>query len=160
ACANLLSVFEASLRLLHPVMPFITEEIWHAIYDGKPPLKSIALAQFPLVGAADPDPPGVLTGEEALDHLNFVTLQDLIVSVRQLRVDLKVENKEKVPILVFAHDRETWNLIEQNRSAVERLANVSSITEASQSQARQAPARSTARFDVHVVYERKIDVAA
>ena len=44
---NLVSLFEASLRLLHPVMPFITEEIWHAIYDGKPPLKSIALAAYP-----------------------------------------------------------------------------------------------------------------
>ena len=47
ACGNLVSLFEASLRLLHPVMPFITEEIWHAIYDGKPPLKSMALAAYP-----------------------------------------------------------------------------------------------------------------
>ncbi len=43
ACANLVNLFDASLRLLHPVMPFITEEIWQAMYDGKPPLKSIAL---------------------------------------------------------------------------------------------------------------------
>ena len=47
ACANLVNLFEASLRLLHPVMPFITEEIWQAMYDGKPPLKSIALAAYP-----------------------------------------------------------------------------------------------------------------
>src|SRR5207247_6590753 len=40
ACANLVSLFEASLRLLHPAMPFITEEIWHAMYEGKTPLKS------------------------------------------------------------------------------------------------------------------------
>src|SRR6185437_13618306 len=46
-CGNLVALFEASLRLLHPIMPFITEEIWHAIYEGKPPLKSIALAHFP-----------------------------------------------------------------------------------------------------------------
>ncbi len=50
ACTNLVNLFEASLRLLHPVMPFITEEIWHAIYDGKPPLKSIALAAYPRSG--------------------------------------------------------------------------------------------------------------
>ena len=36
ACRNLMNLFDASLRLLHPVMPFITEEIWQAIYDGKP----------------------------------------------------------------------------------------------------------------------------
>src|SRR5258706_11737234 len=47
ACENLAGLFEASLRLLHPVMPFITEEIWQAMYDGKPPVKSIALAAFP-----------------------------------------------------------------------------------------------------------------
>ena len=50
ACTNLVNLFDASLRLLHPVMPFITEEIWHAMYDGKPPLKSIALANYPQCG--------------------------------------------------------------------------------------------------------------
>ena len=37
ACANLVNLFDASLRLLHPVMPFITEEIWQAMYEGKAP---------------------------------------------------------------------------------------------------------------------------
>ena len=46
ACGNLVRLFEASLRLLHPVMPFITEEIWHAIYDGAPPVKSLAIARI------------------------------------------------------------------------------------------------------------------
>ncbi len=50
ACANLVNLFDASLRLLHPVMPFITEEIWQAMYEGKPPLKSIALAAYPQAG--------------------------------------------------------------------------------------------------------------
>ena len=53
ACKNLVSLFEASIRLLHPVMPFITEEIWHALYDGKPPLKSVALAPYPVSGFFD-----------------------------------------------------------------------------------------------------------
>src|SRR5437588_267216 len=47
ACGNLVSLFEAALRLLHPIMPFITEEIWQAIYEGRPPVRSIALAAYP-----------------------------------------------------------------------------------------------------------------
>ena len=39
AYANLISIFEGALRMLSPFMPFITEEIWHAVYDGKPPLE-------------------------------------------------------------------------------------------------------------------------
>ena len=49
ALTTLVAVFEASLRLLSPFMPFLTEEIWHAVYDGNPPAKSIALTRFPQV---------------------------------------------------------------------------------------------------------------
>jgi valyl-tRNA synthetase len=151
ACANLVNLFEASLRLLHPVMPFITEEIWHAIYDGKPPLKSIALAAYP---AAD---------EKQVDlgaETEMAILQDLIVSVRNLRAELKVEPKVKVPIEVFAHEPEIRAMLERNLTAIERLAGVEKVTFVEASLEKVPGARSTSRFDVHVVYEKKIDVAA
>jgi valyl-tRNA synthetase len=151
ACANLLGVFEGALRLLHPVMPFITEEIWHAIYDGNPPLKSIALAAFP---QAD---------DQQLDlaaETDMAILQDLIVSVRNSRAELKVEPKIKVPIQVFTHDPGIRQLVEQNRGSVERLGSIEKIEFVESSLAKLAGARHTARFDVHVIYERKIDVAA
>ncbi len=47
ALTTLVQVFEAALRLLSPFMPFLTEELWHAIHDGNPPAKSIALAIYP-----------------------------------------------------------------------------------------------------------------
>jgi len=151
ACANLVNLFDASLRLLHPVMPFITEEIWQTIYEHKPALKSIALAPFPQADEKQSD----LAAETEM-----AILQDLIVSVRNLRAELKVEPKVKVPIEVFAHEREIGTMIDHNRGAVERLANVEQITFVESSLAKKAAARSTARFDVHVVYERKIDVGA
>ena len=46
--AGLVGVFESSLRLLSPFMPFLTEELWHALYEGEPPAKSIALTRYPL----------------------------------------------------------------------------------------------------------------
>jgi valyl-tRNA synthetase len=151
ACANLVNLFDASLRMLHPVMPFITEEIWQAMHDGKPALKSIALAPYP---QAD---------EKQFDfaaETDMAILQDLIVSIRNLRAELKVEPKVKVPIEVFAHEPEVRTMIEHNRGAVERLASVEKVAFVESSLAKVAGARSTARFDVHVVYERKIDVAA
>jgi valyl-tRNA synthetase len=153
ACANLVNLFEASLRLLHPVMPFITEEIWHAMYDGKPPLKSIALAAYP---AAD---------EKQIDlavETEMAILQDLIVSIRNLRAELKVEPKVKVPIEVFALEPAIRAMLEKNLSAVllDRPANVEKVTFVEHSLAKLPGARSTSRFDVHAIYEKKIDVAA
>ena len=87
-------------------------------------------------------------------------LQDLIVSVRNLRAELKVEPKVRVPIEVFANDPAVRTLIEENRGAVERLGSVESLKFVDSSLASSAGARSTARFDVFVLYEKKIDVAA
>ncbi|GAC1433197.1 MAG: valine--tRNA ligase [Terriglobales bacterium] len=151
ACQNLVSLFESSLRLLHPVMPFITEEIWHALYDGKPPSPSIALARYPRASEKQVN----LQAETEM-----AILQDLIASVRNIRAELKVEQKLRVPIQVFAEDSEIRNLIEQNRGTVERLANIEKITFAEGSLSKLPGARHTSRFDVHVLYEKKIDVAA
>jgi len=153
ACGNLVTLFDASLRLLHPVMPFITEEIWQAMHNGKPPVKSIALTAYPQ------------SDEKQFDlaaEAQMAILQDLIVSVRNLRAELKIEPKVKVPIEVFVHESEIRKLIEENQGAVlrDRTANVEKIIFVDSSLARLAGARHTARFDVHVVYERKIDVTA
>jgi len=151
ACGNLVAVFEASLRLLHPVMPFITDEIWHVIYDGKPPQKSLALAGYP---QAD---------ERQIDNAaetQMAIVQDLIVSVRNLRAELKVETKEKVPVEVFVLELEIRRLIDENRNALKRLANVQEVRFADSSLEKLSNVRHTARFDVRLDYEKKVDIAA
>jgi valyl-tRNA synthetase len=150
AYLNLISMFEGALRMLSPFMPFITEELWHALYDGKPPAKSIALTRYPLADSAQ-------VNAEA--ETEMAILQDLIVSVRNIRAELKIEPKQKVAIEVFASG-EVRSMLERNRSALERLANVETVTFVDGSLAKAAGARSTARFEVRAIYERKIDVAA
>src|SRR5258708_1825833 len=132
-------------------MPFITEEMWQAIYEGKPPLRSIALAGYPQADEKQFD----LAAETEM-----AILQDLIIGVRNLRAELKVEPKVKVPIEVFAHEPVIRKMIEQNHGAVERLGNVEKIAFVESSLANRPGARGTARFDVHLIYERKIDVGA
>jgi valyl-tRNA synthetase len=151
ACSNLIALFEASLRLLHPVMPFITDEIWHAVYAGKPPQKSLALAAYPQADDQQTDKAA---------ETEMAIFQDLIVSVRNLRAEMQVGTKAKVPIEVFASESGIRSLIEQNRGALERLANVENIRFAIESLAKLSGARHTSRFDVYLVYEKKIDVTA
>ncbi|MFZ3211634.1 MAG: class I tRNA ligase family protein, partial [Terriglobales bacterium] len=150
AIRNLVTLLEGALRLLTPIMPFITEELWHTIYNGGPPLKSIALARYPKA-----NPEQISADAEA----EMAILQDLIVGVRQIRHENKIEPRVSVPIRAFARS-DVRRLIEENREAVERLANVSTITFVDSELSKVASARHTARFDVVVEYEKKVDAAA
>jgi valyl-tRNA synthetase len=148
ALTTFVSVFESSLRLLSPFMPFITEEIWHALYDGNPPAKSIALTSYPTgIGHLR---------EEAIRDM--AGLQSLIVEVRALRKEIGVEEKVVTPIEVRI-DGQLRPVLSSNVMMVERLARVSEVRFVDQISADLAK-HSTPQFDVAVVYERTIDVAA
>jgi len=149
ALSTLVGVFEASLRLLSPFMPFLTEEIWHAVYDGKPTAKSIALTHFPQPDSAAMEP-------AALDQMGL--LQSLIVEVRALRKEIGVEEKVAVPIELRI-DGQVKNVVSENRPIIERLARVTEVRFVNQISGGLAK-HATSQFDVSVVYERKIDVAA
>jgi valyl-tRNA synthetase len=130
-------------------MPFLTEEIWHAVYDGIPPAKSIALTRFPKANGSAID-------KTALDGMTL--LQELIVEVRALRKEIGVEEKAVVPIDVRI-DADLKQVISENLAIIERLARVSEVRFVDQISAGLAR-HSTPQFDVAVIYERKIDVAA
>ncbi|HEY6305153.1 MAG TPA: valine--tRNA ligase [Candidatus Angelobacter sp.] len=150
ALAVLGNVFEGALRLLSPFMPFITEEIWHAMYEGKPPAKSIALARFPELDKKR-------LNDEAEEQMTV--LQDLIVNIRNIRAEMKIEPKAKTPAKIHG-GADVQHLIQENRGMVERLASVNGIEFVSESLAQDAGARTTPKFEVAVVYEQKVDAAA
>ena len=147
--ASLVGVFESALRLLSPFMPFLTEEIWHALYDDATPVKSIALTRYPRAA----DFPADAVAEAAMK-----TLQELIVTVRGLRKELGVPEKEAAPITLHAANS-VLALADANSDMLARLARVQKVEFASEPLT-GSNARSTAEFDVAVVYERQIDVAA
>jgi valyl-tRNA synthetase len=148
ALTTFVQVFEAALRLLSPFMPFITEELWNAVYDENPPAKSIALAAYSTAaGTIDND---------ALNAMELV--QRLIVEIRALRKEVGVEEKAQVPIEVRIEAR-SKNIISENLPHIERLARVSEVRLVD-SVTNGLPQHSTAVFDVAVVYERKVDAAA
>ena len=148
----LVSVFETALRLLSPFMPFLTEELWHALYaaiDQPAPAKSIALTRFPLASDFAADDASVSAMQ---------TLQELIVTVRALRKDLGVPEKEAAPIRLHSSPL-IAKLSQENADMLSRLARVSDVELAAEALSGNN-ARSTSAFDVAVLYERQIDVAA
>ena len=149
ALTTLVSVFEAALRLLSPFMPFITEEIWHALYDDNPPAKSIALTRYPQAAATQAD---------AQAEIDMRVLQSLIVEVRALRKEIGVEEKAAAPIELRI-EAGMQSVVNKNGIIVERLARVSEVRFVDQIAVGQSM-HSTSNFDVAVIYERTIDVPA
>ncbi|MBV8675274.1 MAG: class I tRNA ligase family protein, partial [Acidobacteriaceae bacterium] len=150
ALTTLLQVFEASLRLLSPFMPFITEELWHALYDGEPPAKSIALTRYPQADAAAAD-----AGVEA----GMADLQEMIVTTRALRKELEVPEREEV-LLEVAGPKEIRALAEENCAIIGRLARVSSLKFHATWVLPPTHSRTTAKFTLGFAYKKEIDVAA
>ena len=110
ALHHLVRMFEGSLRLLSPFMPFISEEIWHALYQQKTPAKSIALTRFPQGAELSK------VQKSAIEHMQIV--QNLIVDIRNRRAELKVEPKQRVQVRIFTTPA-TQRLIESNRELIE-----------------------------------------
>jgi valyl-tRNA synthetase len=148
----LVSTFESALRLLSPFMPFLTEELWHALYASigiASPDKSIALTRYPKASDFPNDPAAVADME---------LLQELIVTVRGLRKELAVPEKEAAPIQVYSTGSAA-TLAHANADMLAKQARVSSVEIVSTAPAGNN-ARSTPSFDVAIVYERQIDVPA
>jgi valyl-tRNA synthetase len=144
-----LQVMEGALRLLAPFMPFITEEIWHALYDGKPAQKSIALTSYPTGDARQID--------ESAER-DMALLQELIVLVRDMRKEANLSPKEPVAIR-FHGSAEQQQLIRENENFICKLTNLSAIQFEPDTLKAQF-LRNTPAYDVALDYEIKVDTAA
>jgi valyl-tRNA synthetase len=158
ALTTLVSVFEASLRLLSPFMPFLTEEIWHALYDGNPPAKSIALSSYPQAVESD----SVDEADPTLYVMKY--LQKIITSLRALRKEVGVPEKEAVRAFIYSgmrQDTESTRIYLCtcfHQEIIKSLARVSELVYSGP--LTQEHIRSESNYDVAINYEKQIDVPA
>ncbi|MEB2287592.1 MAG: valine--tRNA ligase [Anaerolineae bacterium] len=110
----LVYVLNAGLRLLHPYMPYITEEIWSYLPTGG---GSLILAQWPVANDALLD-----AGAEE----QFAVLMDLVRGIRNARAEHKVEPAQRISALIDAGSQRA--LIEAHADLFARLCNVGSVT--------------------------------
>jgi valyl-tRNA synthetase len=156
ALTRLISVFEAALRILSPFMPFLTEELWHALYNGKPPAKSIALTHYP-----QGDLKYQMESYSELAQsvvLDFLDVHKLITEIRALRKEVGVEERVSTPVeLRIATERQS--IVGANVAIIQSLARVSDLRFVEAISAGLTK-RHTPSFDIAVVYERTIDATA
>jgi len=130
---NILTVFESALRLLHPVMPFLTEELWQRLCKGREgrPV-SIALAQFPQFNEAVND-----AGAEQ----KIALVQEIVTSIRNMRADGKLDPKLHLDAVIYsAHPMQ--------QEMIQRLANVKLEVAAAGAERAKGSLRSTPEFDL------------
>ncbi|MFJ8458285.1 MULTISPECIES: valine--tRNA ligase [Lysinibacillus] len=109
-------VLDQTMRLLHPLMPFITEEIWqHLPHEGE----SITVAAWPTVRAD-------LHFTEEADNMKL--LMDIIRSVRNIRAEVNTPMSKKVPLYISAKDAVTVTVLEANKAYLEKFCNPESLT--------------------------------
>ncbi len=115
----LLEVMQSSMRLLHPIMPFITEEIWQSIKTVFPqPEEALIAAAFP---ACDP----ALVDPEIADDMAF--MQETISAVRNLRKQLNLNPGTAIPLAIRISEPRQAELINCYSAYLQKLARVESL---------------------------------
>ncbi|MGF1502872.1 MAG: valine--tRNA ligase [Paracoccaceae bacterium] len=106
------------LVLLHPIMPFITEELWRGI---APRQKHLMLTDWPAL-------PDALADPDATAEIGWIIRA--IEEIRSVRAEMNVPAGAQIPLVVTGHGAEVWARIGRNRELLSRLARLSSIEEA------------------------------
>ena len=150
---TLLEVLEALLRALHPIMPFITEEIWQRIAPlaGRAG-ETIMLARWP----AQAEWPADAAAETEVEWL-----QRVILAVRRIRGEMNIAPSQRIPVLVQGGTAEDHTLLARHEPLLARLAGLGELRRLADGDA--APASATAlagELQLHVPMAGLIDARA
>jgi valyl-tRNA synthetase len=151
AWRNIFAALDAALRLLHPVMPFLTEELWHRLPQPAG-ARSIALDHFPEArpGWAD---------QGADDAMSI--LQEIVAAARNIRAEMKLDPRKKVAADFWTAGPMRRNLIHENMDPILRLA---SLSELRMSPTHLTPSgaavRLAASFELSIPYGDAVDKPA
>lgn len=112
----LVHVFDQTMRMLHPMMPFITEEIWqHLPHEGT----SIMSASWPTADSQ-------LFDEEAVRDMELI--QEVIRSVRNTRAEMNVPPSKAVPVSLKPSNSQASERLERGRDYIVRFGNPDTLT--------------------------------
>lgn len=143
------TVLEAGMRLLHPFMPYITEEIWQTI---KAEGETVMLAQYPV---AD---------EKLIDkdvEKSFEYIKELISSLRNIRAEAGISPAKPAKVVIKSSDESELNTIKENYFFITKLGNLESI-ECGKDMEKPAQSgfRVTGNSEVYMILTGLLDIEA
>jgi valyl-tRNA synthetase len=146
----LMRVFDAALHLLHPFMPFITEELWHQLPRRRPG-PSLSLKPFGLVSERVADP---------VSERQFEAVQELVVVARNAKAEMGLQTK-KPGAQVASDDVRILELLGAHQEIIVRLAGVQALNLSRGRLAADLPGvRAGTLFDLRLIYEEQVDLQA
>ena len=110
--AQTIAHFEKLLKILHPFMPFLTEEVWHWIGENDSPEDALVVASWPSPGEINKD---LLS--------DFETLKEIVGGIRNVRKNNNIPNKEKLNLKVQGGENYQPHL----EPAISHLTNLESV---------------------------------
>jgi valyl-tRNA synthetase len=113
-----LGFFEQLMKLLHPFMPFISEEIWQHIRERSAE-EALLISEWPKVDDSK-------LNEE--DIKLFGTLQEMVSSLRNIRSEVNVSPKEELEVLINTKEQPVAEKILANRMVLEKLESIKSLS--------------------------------
>ena len=119
---TLVTVLEALLRLMHPIMPFITETIWQRVVpltNFEKTGDSIMIQSFPQFDESQCD-------QTAIDDLEWV--KQLIVAIRNIRGEMDIAPSKPLPVLLKNVNADDQRRLSENEQFISALAKLESIT--------------------------------
>jgi valyl-tRNA synthetase len=144
----LATVLDQTLRLLHPVTPFITEELWQQLPQAS---ESIVIAPYPTVETAEVDP-------EAETHMQL--LMDVVSAIRTIRGEFRLPPSQRIEALVHTEEAEQLALLQQHADYLTSLAGLQNlVVNASVTRPEAAAVAVVAGMDVYVPLAGLIDFA-
>ena len=108
-----------ALKLLHPFMPYVTEELWQEIKPADTDAKFLMLENWPQI-------PKNLMNKDADEEINWVI--KAITGIRSVRSEMNVPAGSKIPLIVSGSNKQTQQRIDRHNDVLKRLARLDSIT--------------------------------
>lgn len=138
-----LGIYESIVKLLHPVIPFVTEEIWHILEDGRDG-KSVSFSEFPGIDKSK-------INEES--EKKFEIFQEIVSGIRNLKAENDISFSEKCKVYAVCSSEIADKTLDEYNAYIFKLCNLESLDKIKKLDGDKYLSKVLADFEIHIPFE-------